>query len=440
MASGNFTVSVAAVALLTAFALPSDLPYFPTAEAAEATQERERQGRGQRGGDRQESRGPRGGSESRGQRGGGDWQSRREAAQSAPQQSAPPRQQRQQQVQSAPSRPQPSGAPQRSEWQGNRGGNRQVAPSVSQQPVPGASAQNTPQREWQGRRGGAEQGRDTGQRREWQSGGSGADRREAFQQRRQQAQSGAPSQQIQADARQTSRREWESRRDQGQQWQGRRDGGSQWQGRQQSRTSYRHQHYNVRYDRSRGHRAPVIYNNHYYVNRYSNRSIRWTPPVRIVHHHVHHYPGWTYHPRWHSSYARQNFYYTDGVCRTNGGNVVAGALVGALLGAAISDGDASGLLAGGLIGAGLGVALSDCDRGQYHYATHYAFSTGNPYYWHNPYSGVRGVVYARDFHNWGSQRCRWGDAEIFLPNGEVAYDRVRMCQDQYGYWQVAPIQ
>jgi surface antigen len=195
----------------------------------------------------------------------------------------------------------------------------------------------------------------------------------------------------------------------------------------------------VRYSRSNAVRAPAIYHNHYYVNRYGSRSSRWTPPVRIVHHHVN-YSGWTYNPRYHSNYARSNFYYTDGVCRPSGGSVATGALVGALLGAAISDGDAGVLLAGGLIGGGLGAALSDCDRGQYHYASHYAFSTGNPYYWHNPYSGVRGVVYARDFHSWNNQRCRWGDAEIFLPNGEVAYDRVRMCQDNYGYWRVAPIQ
>jgi len=85
----------------------------------------------------------------------------------------------------------------------------------------------------------------------------------------------------------------------------------------------------VRYSRSNAVRAPAVYHNHYYVNRYGRRNVRWTPPVRIVHHHVN-YSGWTYNPRYHSNYARSNFYYTDGVCRTNGGNVAAGALVGAL--------------------------------------------------------------------------------------------------------------
>ena len=46
----------------------------------------------------------------------------------------------------------------------------------------------------------------------------------------------------------------------------------------------------------------------------------------------------------------------------------------------------------------------------------------------------RGVVRAGDWHRWGPRQCRWGDAEIFLPNGRVTYDRVRMCQDAYGRW------
>jgi surface antigen len=90
----------------------------------------------------------------------------------------------------------------------------------------------------------------------------------------------------------------------------------------------------------------------------------------------------------------------------------------------VSDGDAGGFLAGGLIGAGIGGAFNDCDRGQYHYAVTYAFDNNSPYYWHNPHSGIRGVVYARDWHNYRSRQCRWGDAEIFMPNGQVVYDRV----------------
>ncbi|PWE16965.1 hypothetical protein DDZ18_09665 [Marinicauda salina] len=116
--------------------------------------------------------------------------------------------------------------------------------------------------------------------------------------------------------------------------------------------------------------------------------------------------------------------------------MIAGALIGAIFGGAAGE-DAGAALAGGLIGAGIGAALNECDRGQYRYALHYSISNGRPYYWRNPHSGVRGVVYARDFHRWRNRHCRWGDAEIFLPNGEVTYDRVRMCRNRYGYWEVA---
>jgi surface antigen len=117
--------------------------------------------------------------------------------------------------------------------------------------------------------------------------------------------------------------------------------------------------------------------------------------------------------------------------------VLAGALLGALFGAAVSDGDGGAALVGGLFGAGLGAGFSDCDRGHYRYAVHSAFTNDRPYYWHNPYSGIHGVVHARDWHRYGQRQCRWGDAEIFLPNGQVVYDRVRMCRDRYGRWQTA---
>jgi len=156
-----------------------------------------------------------------------------------------------------------------------------------------------------------------------------------------------------------------------------------------------------------------------------------------VDHRPRHGRHWRYHDRYHNYYRSNQFYYTDNFCRTNGDAVIAGALIGAIFGGAIGDGDAGSAFAGGLIGAGLGATVNDCDRGQYHYALHTAFTTDRPYYWANPYSGVRGVVRAGDHHRWGSRQCRWGDAEIFLPNGRVTYDRVRMCRDGYGGWEVA---
>lgn len=116
---------------------------------------------------------------------------------------------------------------------------------------------------------------------------------------------------------------------------------------------------------------------------------------------------------------------------------MAGALIGALLGGAVSDGDGGAVLAGGLIGGGIGASLNSCDRGQYYYAANQAFGGSGPGYWHNPYSGVYGVVHPRAYHTYGGRRCRWGDAEIFLPNGQIVRDQVRMCQNRYGYWEVA---
>ncbi|MGJ3233225.1 MAG: hypothetical protein ACFE0P_15650 [Oceanicaulis sp.] len=159
------------------------------------------------------------------------------------------------------------------------------------------------------------------------------------------------------------------------------------------------------------------------------------PPRRHYGHPPRH--NWRYHQRYHDRYARYSFHYNDRFCRADGDAVIAGALIGAILGGAAYDGDGGAVLAGGLIGAGLGSAVNDCDRGQYRYAVHSAFTHDRPYYWHNPYSGVRGVVYARDWHQYRSRQCRWGDAEIYLPNGQVTYDRVRMCRDRYGRWEVA---
>ncbi|MCC5996601.1 MAG: hypothetical protein JJU18_09570 [Oceanicaulis sp.] len=167
------------------------------------------------------------------------------------------------------------------------------------------------------------------------------------------------------------------------------------------------------------------------------------PRTRVVYRHIHHYPvrnNWRYHTRFTTHYSRHNFNYVDSFCRPRGDAVIAGALIGAIFGAAVTDGDPYGYLGGGLLGAGIGASLNDCDRGHYTYGVYQSFNTGNPFYWHNPHSGVRGVVYARDYHTWNSRQCRWGDAEIFMPNGQVAYDRVRMCRDGYGQWQVARLQ
>jgi len=151
--------------------------------------------------------------------------------------------------------------------------------------------------------------------------------------------------------------------------------------------------------------------------------------------------NWRYHARYYDrGYNRYNYNYYARGCRSNGDQVLAGAILGALFGAAVADDGAAGAVIGGFFGAGIGSALNDCDRGQMRYAVGYAFTNNSPYYWHNPYTGVRGVVYARDYYTVGNRRCRWGDAEIYMPDGSFVIDEVRMCQDAYGRWQVASYQ
>jgi surface antigen len=208
----------------------------------------------------------------------------------------------------------------------------------------------------------------------------------------------------------------------------------------------RREHYGSRAPQHQYQPWPHQPQHHYTPPRHSGHypqhggTVYHAPPTQVVYRHIHHYPvrnNWRYHTRYQTHYSSRTFNYVDSFCRPSGDAVIAGALIGALFGAVVSDGDAFGYIGGGLLGAGIGASLNDCDRGHYTYGVYQSFNSGAPFYWHNPYSGVRGVVYARDYHHWNARQCRWGDAEIFMPNGEVVYDRVRMCRDGYGQWQVA---
>ncbi|MEN0652639.1 MULTISPECIES: hypothetical protein [Hyphobacterium] len=196
-------------------------------------------------------------------------------------------------------------------------------------------------------------------------------------------------------------------------------GGRDWRDRRYTNPGYRN-HTPPRYR----HYSPPRYRN-YNPPRYGNY---YNPPRN----------NWRYHTRYYDhGYSRYNYRYYDAGCGTSGGEVFAGAILGALFGAAVADDDGAGALFGGIVGAGLASGLSSCDRGQYYYAASYSFNNSSPYYWYNPHSGVRGVVIARDYYNYGGRRCRWGDAEIFMPNGDYVTDRILMCQDRWGRWEVA---
>ena len=157
---------------------------------------------------------------------------------------------------------------------------------------------------------------------------------------------------------------------------------------------------------------------------------------------------WRYHDRYYSyGYNDRNFAYYDGICRydNNDDGAIIGALLGAIIGgAAANEGDeAIGILLGAGFGAALGSAvdrMDDCDRAQYQYAMNYAFEHNQPYYWGNPHSGLRGSVVVRETYYYNQRECRWGDAEIYMPDGTYTYDQVRMCRDAYGDWEVARTQ
>ncbi|MAL09713.1 MAG: hypothetical protein CMF74_08630 [Maricaulis sp.] len=187
------------------------------------------------------------------------------------------------------------------------------------------------------------------------------------------------------------------------------------------------------------HYTPPRYRNHTpprYRNYNPPRYRNYSPPRRTYYNTPRN--NWRYHTTYYNrGYDRHNYRYYDAGCGASGGDVFAGAILGALFGVAVADDDGAGALFGGLVGAGLSASLNSCDRGQYYYAASYSFDHNQPYYWHNPHSGVRGVVHARDYYNYGGRRCRWGDAEIFMPNGDYTTDRILMCQDRYGRWEVA---
>jgi surface antigen len=203
---------------------------------------------------------------------------------------------------------------------------------------------------------------------------------------------------------------------------------------------YRDHYRRQRHDFWRDRRRHVTHIHYYAHLNHGWRSPRyygyWGPPAR-----------WRYHSHYYTrGYDRRRFAYYDGLCRYDSGEAtLVGALFGAIIGGAIANDDDA--LAGALIGAGLGAVFADsfdrfdrCDHGQFQYALNYAFEYGEPYYWSNPHTGVRGAVIIRENYYRSGYDCRWADAEIYLPNGGYQYDQVRMCRDAYGEWRVAPRQ
>jgi surface antigen len=125
--------------------------------------------------------------------------------------------------------------------------------------------------------------------------------------------------------------------------------------------------------------------------------------------------------------------------------VIAGALIGGLLGNAATRGNArtpatvAGIIVGGALGAGLTRNL-DCEDRSYSYKAYYdAFNAGRPnqeYAWRNPRNDRRGVVRIGAYYNDPDGfRCTTFSQTIYIA-GRPQEGRGRACQQPNGTWAI----
>lgn len=154
--------------------------------------------------------------------------------------------------------------------------------------------------------------------------------------------------------------------------------------------------------------------------------------------------------RWRRRYARAYTYTDDSFyrdCRTSvdPGGVIAGALIGGLLGNAIGrDGNrgaatVAGVVIGGTVGAALTRDLT-CEDRSYAYRTYYdGFSAGRPnstYQWRNPRNGNYGNFRVGSYYNDPDGfRCANYTQQIFI-NGRPQAASGRACQQPDGTWAI----
>ncbi len=152
--------------------------------------------------------------------------------------------------------------------------------------------------------------------------------------------------------------------------------------------------------------------------------------------------------RWRQRY-NQTYTYNDDTyyrsCRTTAdpGGVIAGALIGGLLGNAAGRGDGGATVAGVIVGGALGAAMTrnlDCEDQSFAYKTYYdGFNSGranSTYQWRNPrnghYGNFRVISYANDPDGF---RCANYSQEIFI-NGRPQTTTGRACQQPDRSWAI----
>ena len=153
---------------------------------------------------------------------------------------------------------------------------------------------------------------------------------------------------------------------------------------------------------------------------------------------------------WQQRYARVSTYADDNYyreCRQTAdpAGVIAGALIGGLLGNAAVRGNArpAGTVAGVIVGGALGASLTrnlDCEDRSYTYKTYYdGFNAGRPnqqYTWRNPRNGRNGILRVGDYYNDPDGfRCATFSQAIYI-NGRPQEGRGRACQQPDGSWTI----
>jgi surface antigen len=152
--------------------------------------------------------------------------------------------------------------------------------------------------------------------------------------------------------------------------------------------------------------------------------------------------------RWQQRYQRtytvnDDSFYKECRQTVDPAGVVAGALIGGLLGNAASRGKGGATVAGVIIGGATGAVLTrnlDCEDRSYAYKSYSdGFNAGRPgarYEWRNPKNGHRGEFLVRDYYDDPDGfRCANYTQQIFV-DGRPQAASGRACQQPDGTWTV----
>lgn len=141
---------------------------------------------------------------------------------------------------------------------------------------------------------------------------------------------------------------------------------------------------------------------------------------------------------------RDDSYWQECRGKPDPAGVLAGAIIGGLIGKAIDDDRGhGGAIAGVIIGGALGAALTrdmDCEDQSYAYRTYYdGFNSGRPgglYSWRNPRNGHRGDLRIGGYYDDpGGFRCTTFTQTIYI-DGRPREGRGRACRQPDGSWAI----